>query len=202
MAGILNGVVPIWVFILSLLILRNYELLTFKKVTGLLFGISGVIIIFMPFISLDNIHASLYGCLALLCMSFFYAVGSILNQRLFAKRDKINFYANLYHQHWASCSFLLVTSLLLETWPSWHVLTTTMSGWWASVYLGLFSTAIAWTIFYHLIKHWGAVRASTVTYVVPITALMLDFAIFHTIPVASEIIGMIIIIVGVLLLQL
>lgn len=72
----------------------------------------------------------------------------------------------------------MLASLLFEHWPSSSLLLHTPIIWVASIYMGLFSTAIAWIIYYYLIREWDAVRASAVMYVVPIMAIFWDFVFF------------------------
>jgi drug/metabolite transporter (DMT)-like permease len=72
----------------------------------------------------------------------------------------------------------------------------------ASVYLGVVSTAIAFLMYYHLIREWGVVRASSVTYIAPIIALFWDFVFFRNEPGLFEGIGITAILCGVVLIQL
>lgn len=201
LAGILNGTVPIWAFLLSLAFVKNHNLWAAPKLFGLFLGVIGIFVIFSPMLSLHGVHSSIWGALSVLMMAISYAIGALLNQHLFARHTKIDFYANIYHQHWASVTFLFLTSCLLESWPSWHVIINAHAALLASVYLGLFSTALAWIMYYHLIREWDAVRASTATYVAPIMALFWDFLFFHDRPVTSEIVGVIIVLSGVILIQ-
>ena len=69
------------------------------------------------------------------------------------------------------------------------------------VYLGVFSTAIAFLIYFHLIREWGAVRASAVTYVAPIIAVFWDYVFFRNIPNRFEILGVLAVLSGVVLLH-
>lgn len=199
LAGILNGTVSIWAFLLSLLLFHEASIDCGKKMIGLGLGMAGIFIIFWP--SIGSMSSNIWGALSVLFMAISYAVGAVLNQYLFSRKTKIDFYANLYHQHCSSLVFLFAIALIFEPLPSAHVLLTTPSIWLATLYLGVFSTAIAWMIYYHLIREWDAVRASTVMYVVPVMALLWDFLLFNNYPQISEIIGVTTILSGVILLQ-
>ena len=140
--------------------------------------------------------------MSVLLMAISYAIGNLLNQRMLSGKIKLDFYANIYHQHWASLVFLTLASLCFESLPSKILLLHTPLLWVASIYMGLFSTALAWIIYYHLIREWDAVRASAVMYIVPIMAILWDFIFFHNRPQWTEGLGIITILLGVILIQL
>lgn len=201
LAGILNGTVSIWAFVLSLIFLPQLTQFSLRKVLGLLVGIIGVVIIFWPMLTFARSTTTLIGAAAVLIMAISYAISALLNQYFLAGKVRIDFFANIYHQHWASLVFLIVVALF-EKWPSFSALTHAHMPWLASLYLGIFSTAIAWLIYYHLIREWDAVRASAVMYVVPALTLVWDYLIYANRPHLSEIIGVIAILAGVILIQL
>lgn len=199
LAGILNGTVPIWAFILSIIFIRGNEF-SGSKIIGLLLGIVGVIVIFSPMLKFTGQSGELIGSLALLGMALSYAIGGLLNQQLFA-HQKQYLHANIYHQHCSSVTFLLLISLLFEKWPHWQVVISSPTLWISVGYLAVFSTALAWLIYYWLIQEWGAVRASTATYVAPIMAIFWDFVFFHNTPNTTEVLGIITILLGVIFIQ-
>lgn len=201
LAGILNGSVPIWTFILCLIFARKEMNLTWLRFIGLLVGIIGIAIVFLPQINFSTHSTNLYGSLAILMMAISYALGNVINQYLLRGEIKINFYANLIHQHWASLFFLLCTAIVFEKIPhslNYHELTNIGL---ASMYLGVFSTGLAWIIYYHLIRSWDVVSASGVLYIVPVMALVWDWLFFGNIPNLQEIMGVITILSGVILIQ-
>ncbi len=134
-------------------------------------------------------------------MALSYAIASLLNQYFLQGTVKIDFMANIYHQHWASVTFLIFFSLIFESWPSTNTLLTLFTPWLASLYLGILATAVAFLIYYHLIREWDGVRASSVTYIVPVLTLFWDYLIFNNEPGKYEIIGVIAILCGVVLIQ-
>lgn len=200
LAGILNGTVPIWTLLFSLISTKTRNF-SFLKLIGLFTGLLGICIIFWPLLKFNSAHSALLGTVSLLLMAISYAVGNLLNQHMLSGQTKLDFYANIYHKHWSSLIFLTLVSLLFEHWPSSSLLLHTPIIWVASVYMGLFSTAIAWIIYYYLIREWDAVRASTVLYIVPILAIFWDFIFFHNRPQWTEGLGVIAILLGVVLIQ-
>lgn len=199
LAGILNGTVSLWIFLLALVVLPKVTKFSMSKFTGLLLGLLGVVIIFWPLLSLDK--SMLVGAAAILVMAISYAIGGVLNQYFLTGETPIDFFTNIFHQQVASFIFLLVVSLLLGQWPSVRTLISEPEPWLASLYLGVFSTAIAWIIYYHLIREWDGVRASSVMYIVPVLTLLWDYLFYGLKPGISEIMGVVIILAGVTLVQ-
>jgi drug/metabolite transporter (DMT)-like permease len=198
LASILNSTVPIWVLGLNLLIFRDTGQITLVKIVGLLIGIAGVTYIFWPMLAHDS-HTTVVGLLSILLMAVSYAIGAIVNQRLTVGMAS-HFYANLWQQHIASLVLLLILSLSMEHWPTLTAFNSKEVL--AFLYLGIFSTAIAWIIYYHLLRVWDAVRASSVTYVVPLLAISWDILLLHLTPGINELIGALLILLGVTLIQL
>lgn len=202
LAGILNGTVSIWTYVFALIFLPQSTSFSISKAAGLLLGIAGIVIIFWPILSFENNAATLMGASAVLIMAISYAIGNILNQHFLQGKIRIDFFTNIYHQHWASLTFLLIISLLFEKWPSGQALTTAYLPMISSLYLGIFSTAIAFVIFYHLIREWDSLRASTVLYLIPALTLVWDYVFFATSPQPAEILGVIVILCSVIMIQL
>jgi len=201
LAGIINGTVSIWAFILGFIFFRSSQTYSFRKLLGLFLGIIGITIVFWPLLTFDYSPQYLMGTGLVLCMAISYAIGALLNQHMLCGENKVNFQANVYHQHWASLTFLTLASVTFETWPSWHTFIHAYAALSASLYMGLFSTAIAFIIYYHLIRAWDAVRASSVMYIAPIMAIFWDYVFFGTQPLWYEIFGVIAILSGVILIQ-
>lgn len=201
-AGIINSTTPIWALVINVIFLKEYDQLTIKKMTGLLIGIVGITLIFWPMLQHQKTHDTLTGLLLVLIMAISYALGAILNKRLLFGRASIPLQANLWHQTLVNFVFLSVISLLFKQWPTWQHFTHAHVALWSLLYLGLFSTAIAWIIFFHLLHAWDAVRASSVMYLVPLLAILWDQIFLHTIPPAVELYGAAAILLGVVLIQL
>jgi drug/metabolite transporter (DMT)-like permease len=200
LAGILNGTVPIFTLLFSLIFYKTSNFSPFKYL-GLSAGLLGICIIFLPLLSFNNTPRYFLGTLSVLLMAVSYSIANLLNQQMLSGQIKLDFYANIYHQLWASVVFLALASLCFENWPSVALLFHAPLLWVACVYMGLFSTTLAWIIYYHLIREWDAVRASAVLYVVPIMAVLWDFIFFHHHPQWTEGVGVITILLGVILIQ-
>jgi drug/metabolite transporter (DMT)-like permease len=201
LAGVLNGTVPLFVFIFGALFTPGVEVINRRKLIGLFLGMSGVIIIFLPTETAPLVGASMWGGLAVLFMAISYAVSVLLNRNIFTQRPDVHPFSNLFQQLLFAFVLLLILSLLLEGWPDQSLVYFSTQVWLPILYLAIGSTSIAFVIFYKLIKDWGSVRASTVTYIVPAAALIFDFILNGHRPSLNEIFGIVIVTVGVVMLN-
>ncbi|MFI5346843.1 MAG: DMT family transporter [Elusimicrobiota bacterium] len=199
LAGIINGTVPIWAFVLGF-VAGTGERFTARKTAGLLLGFVGIGVICSPMLSFSGTRDEILGTGAVLLMAVCYGVGTLLTKKLLSG-SKADFRANIFHQHCASLVFLFAVSFGAETWPSFHSVATSPAAVVSILYLGIFSTAAAFMIYFHLIREWGAVRASAVTYVAPIIAVFWDYVFFRNVPDSFEIVGVLAVLSGVVLLH-
>jgi drug/metabolite transporter (DMT)-like permease len=200
LAGIINGTVPIWTFVLGLLA-GSGETFTRRKTFGLLLGFAGIAIICSPLLSFGGTRGEIAGTAAVFLMAICYGVGTLLTRSLLSGSAKADFRANAFHQNCASAVFLAIVSYFAEPWPSAGVVFASPAAVASILYLGVFSTALAFLIYFHLIREWGAVRASAVTYVAPIIAVFWDYVFFRNVPNRFEVIGVLAVLSGVVLLH-
>jgi len=200
LAGILNGTVPIFVFLLGMIFTPGIETITVKKVVGLIVGILGVVVIFYPKLN-GGMTSSLAGAVAILLMACSYAASALLNRNLFTQHKQMHPLTNLFNQLISGFILIAIIALTLEGIPQFSTYQPVDTFFATVLYLGAGSTAIAFICFYRLIQSWGAVRASTVTYVIPATALVLDLILNRKIPSPTDLLGVIAITAGVLILN-
>lgn len=198
LASIINSTVSIWSLVLGTIIFRDVSQWTPIRIAGIALGFIGIILVFSPF--LHGRESSIIGIIAIMGMAISYAIGGLINQHVIFKTMPVTFETNLIQQHCSSVLFLVCTSLTLESWPSLSSLLH-INVLFAFVYLGVVSTAIAWMIYFYLLKEWGAVRTASVMYIVPALAISWDLLFLHIIPTKNELIGMFAILAGVTLIQ-
>ncbi len=198
LASILNSTVSFWALLLGAFLFRDVSQFTPLKIIGLFAGFAGIALVFFPL--LHSGENTIIGILSITGMALAYAIGSLINQHLIFKKMKVTFEINLLQQHIASVLFLFACSFTLETWPAASSLLNSKVIF-AFLYLGILATAIAWMIYFYLLKEWGTVRASSVMYIVPVLAIVWDLVFLHLIPTQNEIIGTVAILIGVTLIQ-
>lgn len=199
LAGIINGTVPLFTFCIGLA--RGSDSFTPRKIAGLLLGFGGIALVCSPVLSFSGAPGEAAGVAAVFGMAVCYAIGSVMTRSILSGSAKADFRANAFHQNCASVAFLLAASALVERWPSAGALASAPAAVVGVLYLGVLSTAVAFLIYFHLIREWGAVRASAVTYVAPVVALFWDYVFFRNVPAPIEAAGVAAILSGVMLLH-
>ncbi|EQC45452.1 DMT family transporter [Bacteriovorax sp. Seq25_V] len=178
LAAIINGTVPLWTMIIGILFFNGAKEVTRLKLVGLVLGITGIVIIFFPKIKFSGSDLEIYGLISIMFMAIFYAIGINLNKTLLSGHKYILGSRNTIIQQLSSLVLLFVLTLAIDGVPEVSkIMNLSASG--SIIYLSLFSTCFAFIIFYKLIEHFGAVKASTVTFFVPAVALILDGIIYN-----------------------
>lgn len=176
-AAVINGTVPLWTLLFSVVFFGEGNIFSKNKVFGVFLGICGLILIFYPKLILKNEANELLGLLAIIFMAISYAIGINLNRKIQKKVRLLSNQQNLTIQQFVSAIFLGVVFLFFEGLPELSLLKEPKV-YLSVLYLSLFSTALAFVIFYRLINSMGSVKAASVTFFVPPVALILDSLIF------------------------
>lgn len=200
LAGIINGTAPIWGFAIGLLFLRRDEAFAARKLVGLLLGLAGVALIFAPQWQLPAGGRAVAGAAAVLCMAISYGIGSVWNRAVLLQYPAVQPQTVMTWQMVSSTVFLLLLSMGLEGDPRALVAPWSATLWWATIYLGLASTAVGFVVYLRLVRDWGVVRAMTITYLVPIVGLLMDFLIYRNVPSVWEAAGVLVIVGSITLL--
>lgn len=184
-AGILNATAPIFAAIIAWAWLG--ERLTLNKAAGLLVGILGVWLLVR-----DKVGASMedttLAVIAALGGSFLYGIGGNFTRRYASHIKPLAVAAG--SQVGATLVLLPVAIL---TWPQDPI---SMTGWAAAIIMGLFSTALAYILYFRLIANTGPTNAIMVTYLIPIFAMVLG-AVFIDEPITvSMVVGCAVILLG------
>jgi drug/metabolite transporter (DMT)-like permease len=199
-AGVINGTVPIWTLLVGVYLFSTHRKLEKSKLIGITIGLIGIFLIFLPKISLKGEIEEIYGMISVLGMAISYGVGINFNNKVISIFHKINSQTNLIVQQGISAIFIFIISLYFNGVPDLSLLdnSTVVT---SILYLSFFSTALAYILFYKLIMNIGAVRASTVTFFVPIIAMALDAMITGFIPGKYQILGAFIILLSLYFLK-
>lgn len=168
LAAILNGTTPFFTAIFLPWILPQ-DKLTWKKMIGVALGFLGVLIIFAPEISLDFSN-QLKGMIAILLMAACYGISVTMIRKISRRIRNLH---SLFYQSLGGMLILLPATLFFEMplqpdlFPAWKP-------YFAILYLGIFSTALAWLLFFKLVKECGSIQATATTYCIPLVAILLD----------------------------
>lgn len=165
MAGIINSSVPLFTFIIGVLIFG--AIFSFTKLIGVLIGLTGAVLLLIYGVSNPSAEVYLYGSLVLLATICYACSVNIVKKYL----QEVNAIAI------SVFSFILIgipaVIYLLTTDFIPHLMQVQKAkySFLAIVVLALFGTAIANMLFFYLTQRTTALFASTVTYLIPVVAV-------------------------------
>ena len=169
MVSILVSIVPVFTAILAHFLIPD-EKLNGKKLVAILGGFVGVVILFWPNLQ-NSTHAANLGLLAILGGSLFFAISAIITRRETSKGDPL------------VQSFIMLLGADIGAWAITLVLEpnislpTQFSTWGALAFLGVFSSGLAYLLYYNLMAEIGPTRTMMVSYLMPVVGVVLGVAI-------------------------
>jgi drug/metabolite transporter (DMT)-like permease len=187
-AAIANATVAIFVVLLALRF-NPSERVAGLRLVGVLVGLVGVAVLtgFHP----EGGWLAVAGTLAVVLASLSYASANHYVQHTYSRTSPLVI-ATASSLTGAVVLLPLALAQLPDAMPSWQALGSIAA-------LGVFGTAIALLFFYRLLSHYGAARASLVTYLLPPTALFYGVVILDEAVTLNAVLGLVLILAGVAL---
>ena len=190
LASILNSTATLWTAILIFWVIPS-ERPSPVNYAGVLIGITGVAILVLRDLTSHGVTFSFLGVMACLGAAFSYGVAAI-----YARRKLRGM--NVYEQ---SLGQLVATSLIAIPFaapsvPHIHLAFVSMG---AVIALGAVQTGIAYLLYYYTMNTLGAVRATGVTLLVPVTAVFWGVVLLGESLSVPIIAGMAVILAGIVL---
>ena len=173
LASILNATTPIWGVIVAHACTAD-EKATPAKIAGVLLGFGGVALMIGPDF-LGQIGTGVLAQLACLAATLCYALAGVWARRF--RVMGVPPVAVATGQLTASALVMLPLVLLFE--PPWRAAAPSPEAWMALVALALFCTSLAYILYFRLISSAGATNSLLVTFLIPITAILLGVLILH-----------------------
>lgn len=171
LAAILNATTPLFTVVVAGLLLKD-EKATPLKLTGVLVGFMGVIIMIGP-TALTGLGSSLIAQAAILIAALSYAFAGVYGRRF--KVMGIDPIITAAGQVTASTFVLLPFALWFEQPFSLPMPDTKV---WLSIFcLAVISTALAYILYFRLLSTAGATNLLLVTFLIPVTAIALGISI-------------------------
>ena len=183
--GILNATAPIFAAVVAWAWLG--EKLSISRIAGLLVGTIGVWLLVRDKIGVSMGDTTL-AVIAALGASFLYGVGGNFTRR-YASHVKPLAVATGSQVGAA----LVLLPIAIVTWPDTAI---SPGAWVAAVLMGLFSTALAYILYFRLIANVGPTKAITVTYLIPLFAMLLGAVVIDEPVTGAMIIGCAVILLG------
>ena len=161
---------PIWIAILSAMVLRE-ERLTGKTIAGLVLGIVGVGLLMRAEPGAGH-GRMLLGCVVIVISAIAWACGVIYSRNPALPKDPV---ARAGMAAMTGAALLLVASLVSGEMARAQWQSFTARSVWALVYLIVFGTIVAFTTYTWLLDHCSPTLVSTHTYANPIIAVLLGW---------------------------
>lgn len=167
LASILNAATPLITVVAAHFLTRD-EKMTANKVAGVLIGLAGVAIM-IGGDALRGLDANVLAQLAVLAAGASYALAGIYGRRF--GRMGISPLQTAAGQVIASTVLLLPAMLLIDR--PWTLAMPGMQTWIAMLVLGTVSTAGAYLIYFRLLASAGATNILLVTFLIPVSTILL-----------------------------
>jgi drug/metabolite transporter (DMT)-like permease len=187
LASILNATTPIFSVVLAHFLTRE-EQLTFNRMTGILIGWIGVTVL-IGIESLKGFGIEVLGQIAVLGAGFFYACAAIYGRR-FSGMDPVVVSTGMLC---GSTIMMIPLALIIE--QPWNLNPSAIT--WASLFgLSAISTSLAYIIYFRVLATAGATNLLLVTFLVPVSAILLGVIILGERPGWNAFGGMALIFLG------
>jgi len=191
LAAILMASTPLSASVLAHFFTKN-EKINLIKSLGVLIGFSGIVFLFSDNILINK--NNFISALLILCGSTFYVIGGLLTLKISNKKNE-NVTASILI--WGTLILLPICFFIEQPWNLSPRLDSTIS----LLYLGIFSTGIAWLLRFYILKHNGLVFQAQVAYLIPIFGVILGFLILGEVITSKVIISLLTVIIGIYIVK-
>jgi drug/metabolite transporter (DMT)-like permease len=190
LTSILNATTPIWIALFAFWV-TPLERPTGLNYAGILVGFAGTVILVGPDLAQHGVNAAALGTFAVLIGAASYAAAALYQRRKLAGVDP--YHATLGQ---IALAAIIVFPLTLPTIGQTHIRPLSLG---AALLLGTAGSAVAYVLYYYLLNTLGATRASTVTYLLPVTAVIWGVLLLHETVTIPIVVGMVVIFTGIFL---
>lgn len=193
LASILNSTTTVWTAVLIYWVMPT-ERPSVVNYAGVLLGFSGVVVLVLPELAAHGLSGSFFGAMAVVVASLSYAINALYQRR---KMRNVTVFEVSLGQLVATVIFAI--PIAAPSLSQVHVAFASVA---AVVALGAGGTGIAYLLYYYVMNSLGAVRASGVTLLVPVTAVFWGVVLLGEHLSLSTVIGMAVILAGIVLINL
>ncbi len=166
LASVLFSIMPFYVLIISWRLLPQ-DKINWQKLLGVGLGFIGLVIIFRDQLDVKTMDRQvLYGMLAVLIAPLFSAIGAIMGKKATIRMNP--FVLNTLPIFYSSVFFFILSWIVEQnTNPVFDARAI-----FSILYLGLFGTAVAFVMYFWMMKNTSVIMMSMITYVTPPLALI------------------------------
>lgn len=193
LASVLNATTPFWTAILANMLTAD-EKLTPVKLTGIAFGIAGTGVMIGPGL-LTGLGGPLWAKLALIGGAVSYGLAFIYGRRFRGVPPTVVATGQL------TASTIIMIPLVLTLYDPGNLFSFSGNIWAAVIGLAVLSTAFAYLIYFRVLASAGATNASLVTFLNPVSAILLGSLVLGERLTSFEIAGMVLIATGLIIID-
>ncbi len=190
LASILNATTPLFTVLIAHFLTRD-EPMTVRRLIGVIVGFLGVGVMFTPDV-MRGLNSNLIAQLAVLSAALLYAFGGIYG-RVF-QRMKVNPIITATGQLTASTLLLIPVWLIVD--HPWTLSSPEWQTWWAVAALAVLSTSLAYIFYFRVLATAGATNLLLVTFLIPVSAIILGVTVLGEQLKSEHIAGMVFIGIG------
>jgi drug/metabolite transporter (DMT)-like permease len=167
LASILNATTPLWGVVAAHFLTRD-EKATPARVIGVLFGVAGIAVM-IGIDALRGMSSGIFAQIACLIATLCYALGSIYGRRF--GQSGLTPLSIATGQVITSAIILLPIALFIDAPLSLPM--PGMDFWFSTLAMAVFSTSLAYYLFFNLVESAGASNSLLVTFLIPVVAVVL-----------------------------
>jgi drug/metabolite transporter (DMT)-like permease len=182
LASILNATTPL--FTVVVMAVAGEEKLSARRIAGVIAGLVGVVILHGDGLGLGQG----FGILLCLAAAFSYGLSALLARRLLSNSPPLG---TATFQMLASAAVMTVVAGLVER--PWQLAMPGATTWLAVIGLAALSTALAYIVFFQILRRSGATNVMLVTLLIPVTAILLGYLVLGEKILPREIAGALVI---------
>lgn len=194
-ASILNATTPLW-GVITAHFLTSDEKATPARILGVVAGMAGIIVMVGPE-AMKGLSDNLLAQIACLVSTVFYSFAAIYGRRL--SQSALTPMAVATGQT-ITAALLMIPLVLIVDQP-WTIAGPSTPSTLAAITLALFSTALAYTLYFRLIDRSGASNAQLVAFLMPILAVILGILFLGETLSVGQIAGAALIAIGLVILD-
>ncbi len=195
LASILNATTPLFTVLVAHALTPD-ERLTPAKAAGVVVGFAGAAVMIGPD-ALGGLGTGALAQFACLAAALTYAFAGIFGRRF--RRMGVTPVATAAGQVSASTLMLLPIMLLVDR--PWTLAAPHAATWGAVLGVGLLSTALAYVLYFRILAVAGATNLLLVTFLIPVSAILLGVLVLHEALLPRQVGGMALIGMGLMLLD-
>lgn len=188
LASILNATIPLFTVLVAHAFTRD-EKLSAGKISGVATGFIGVVVIIGPD-ALSGIGANTLAQIAVLCAAISYSFAGVFGRRFSGLSPLVVAAGQV------TCSTVLMAPLALALERPWAGAEPGSTAVGALVGLAVFSTALAYVLYFRILATAGATNLLLVAFLIPVSAMLLGIPILGETLDAEDFIGMLLIAAG------